>query len=69
MEVRLKMSEQTPEKLSEEDQARVDRYLNSGYNRTSRKGFKPLVLLIILAFVVWGIGYGSALITKLAGVE
>lgn len=63
------MSDKTPEKLSEDDQARVDRYLNSGYNRTPRKGFKPLLLLAILIFVVWGIGYGSALIAKLAGVE
>lgn len=63
------MSEQPIKKLSDEDQARVDRYLHRGYNQTERKSFKPFLLLAFLAFVVWGIGTGAGLIGKLAGIE
>lgn len=63
------MSDQPIKKLSDEDQARVDGYLNRGYNETARRGFKPFILLLFLAFVVWGIGSGAGLIGRLAGVE
>lgn len=63
-----KQIENAHNKLYPEDQAKVDRYLNRGYNATPRKGFKPFLLLLILAFVVWGIGFGAAMITKLAGI-
>lgn len=55
-----------PEKkiLSDDDQAKVDRYLSSGYNTTERRGFKPFLLLLVLVVVVWGIGAGAAAITK-----
>lgn len=42
--------------LSPEDQARVDQVVNSGYNTTERKPFKPLRLFFILAIVVIVIG-------------
>lgn len=54
--------------LYPEDQARVDRYLSSGYNTTERKPFKPLLLLVVLVVVVWAIGYGASLITGAAGI-
>jgi len=63
------MSQPEKKVLSDEDQAKVDRYLNSGYNTTERRGFKPLVLLLVLVVVVWGIGAGASLITRLAGIE
>jgi len=39
-------------RLSPEDQARVDQVINSGYNMTERRPFRPLLLLLFLAIVV-----------------
>ena len=43
-------------KLSPEDQARVDQVVNSGYNSTERRPFRPLRLLLVLWIVVSLIG-------------
>ena len=43
-------------KLSPEDQARVDQVINSGYNRTERKPFRPWHLLFILWIIVTAMG-------------
>lgn len=63
------MSEQPIKQLSDEDQALVDGYLKRGYNETPRRGFKPFILLLFLAVVVYGIGMGAGLIVDLAGIE
>jgi len=42
----------TEKKLSDEDQARVDAYLKSGYNSVERKPFKPLRMMFFLAIIV-----------------
>ncbi len=63
------MSETTRKQLSDEDQARVDRYLKSGYNQTERRDFKPFILLLVLACIVWGIGAGAGLVGRLSGIE
>jgi hypothetical protein len=42
--------------LSPEDQERVDSVLNSGYNSTERRPFRPLRLLFILWIVVTCLG-------------
>jgi hypothetical protein len=53
-------------KLSSEDMERVEKYLNSGFNRSERKPFRGWILLIIvwviigvLGSVSWYIGKGS----------
>jgi len=43
-------------KLSPEDQAKVDQVINSGYNSTERKPFRPLRLLFILWIIVSAMG-------------
>ncbi|WP_105102843.1 DUF3094 family protein [Microbulbifer pacificus] len=66
------MSEQEPEiapkKLSEEDQARVDRYLRSGYNDVERKPFRPILLLVIIVGVLTLLSLLSLLIAQTKGV-
>ena len=50
-------------RLSAEDQARVEQVLHSGYNRTERKPFRPLRLLGILWVIVtalWVLSWGYA---------
>jgi quinol-cytochrome oxidoreductase complex cytochrome b subunit len=42
--------------LSPEDQKRVDSVINSGYNSTERKPFRPLRLLFVLWIVVTCLG-------------
>ena len=54
--------------LSDEDQARVDRYLNTGYNDTERKPFRPLRMMVMLLLVVSGLSVLSLLIAQQAGV-
>jgi hypothetical protein len=46
------MSDNQERVLSEEDQAKVDRYLQSGYNETERKPFRGVKLLVILYGIV-----------------
>jgi hypothetical protein len=55
-------------KLSDEDLARVDSYLNSGFNVTERKPFRPLQLLGVLALIVVGISAFALLIARMNGV-
>jgi len=43
--------------LSPEDQARVDQVINSGYNTTERKPFRPFRLLLILWVIVSVMGF------------
>lgn len=70
------MSEQLPEqepeiapkKLSAEDQARVDRYLHSGYNDVERKPFRPILLLVIIVGVLTMLSLLSLLIAQTKGV-
>lgn len=42
--------------LSEEDQARVDAVLHSGYNQTEKKPFRGWLLAAVLAVIVVGLG-------------
>lgn len=57
-------------KLSAEDQARVDEYLASGYNRTERKPFRPLRLLVILIFIVSSLTIAAwFLVHQVAGIK
>ncbi len=46
------MSDNQERVLSEEDQAKVDKYLQSGYNDTERKPFKPIKLMFVLYAIV-----------------
>jgi hypothetical protein len=55
-------------KLSDEDLARVDSYLNSGFNVTERKPFRPFKLLFILALIVVGISGFALLIARLNNI-
>ena len=54
-------------KLSKEDQDRVDKYLNSGFNTTERKPFYGLRLLGGIWIVVAALGWVSWYIGKQAG--
>ncbi len=56
-------------RLSAEDQARVDQYLRSGYNRVERKPFRPLRLLGFLAIIVTALTVLSLGLTRLAGIS
>jgi len=55
-------------RLSPEDQAKVDEFVNSGVNSVERKPFKPFRLLVILFLVVTGLSAISALVARLGGV-
>jgi hypothetical protein len=55
-------------KLSPEDQARVDAFLVRGVNSVERKSFKPVRLLIILALIVSGLSVFSISLARMAGV-
>jgi hypothetical protein len=44
-----------PVKLSSEDQARVDAYLNSPVHRYERRPFRPWLLMLVLTIVVVGL--------------
>ncbi len=55
-------------KLSEEDQARVDEFLKSGYNRTEKKPYRPLLLLLVLWIVVTALGAMAYWLTQSAGI-
>jgi hypothetical protein len=54
--------------LSDEDQARVDDYLQSGYNRSERKPFRPLLLLFVLWIVVMLLGLVAFALSRYFGV-
>ncbi len=55
-------------KLSKEDQQRVDEYLRSGYNQTPRQPFKPMRLLLVLLVIVGLMSVASVLIARLNGI-
>ena len=55
-------------RLSQEDQAKVDQFVNSGINSVERKPFRPLRLLVFLVVVVTGLSALSLLLARSAGV-
>ena len=55
-------------RLYPEDQARVDGYLQQGYNDVERKPFRPLRLMIMLTVVVTLFSVLSVAIAHLYGV-
>lgn len=57
-----------PKKLSDEDQARVDQYLNSGHNDVERKPFRPFLLLGVIVGVLTALSLLSLLIARTKGV-
>ena len=59
------MSEEN--KLSKEDQDRVDNYLESGFNSVERKSFRSWRLVAVIWVVVAVLGYISWFIGKKAG--
>lgn len=56
-------------RLSAEDQARVDQYLQQGINKEERRPFRPWLLLAVIVAVLSGLSLLSLLIarTKLIG--
>ncbi|WP_231758696.1 DUF3094 family protein [Microbulbifer elongatus] len=57
-----------PKKLSDEDQAKVDRYLKSGHNDVERKPFRPFLLLGIILVVLTVLSLLSLFIARTKGV-
>jgi len=57
-----------PKKLSDEDQAKVDRYLKSGHNDVERKPFRPFLLLGIILAVLTLLSLLSLVIARTKGV-
>jgi len=71
MEARETKSEAVQEgaaRLSREDQARVDAFLEKGVNAVERKPFRPLRLLLLLFAVVTTLSVLSQLLARWAGV-
>ena len=66
------MSNRNPEDdhpvLSEEDQARVDHFINTGFNATEKKPFRPILLLVLLIAVVTGFSLLSQMLARMSGV-
>ena len=54
--------------LSDEDMARVQEYLHSGYNDTERKPFRPLRMMLLLLVAVSSLSALSLLIARSQGV-
>lgn len=59
---------QRQRKLSPEDQAKVDQFLNEGYNDVERREFRPGVLLLVLVVVLLMISGVAYLIALSVGV-
>jgi len=55
-------------RLSDEDQAKVDVFIQSGYNATERRPFRPLLLLLVLWVVVSLLGFIAWFYAKQMGV-
>jgi len=55
-------------RLSSEDQAKVDEFLNQGVNSVERKPFRPFRLLLVLLVLVSGLSVLSLYLARLAGV-
>ena len=51
-------------KLSDEDQAKVDKYLQSGVNKVKRKPFRPLLLLLVIVGVLTALSLLSVFIAR-----
>ncbi|AMX01468.1 DUF3094 family protein [Microbulbifer thermotolerans] len=62
------MSEKPEKKLSDADQARVDKYLHSGFNQVERKPFRPLLLLLVIVVVLSLLSLLSVFIASTKGV-
>ena len=56
------------QKLSDDDQAKVDAFLERGVNSVERKPFKPLVLILLLMAVVAAFSLLSQGIAQWAGI-
>lgn len=54
--------------LSDEDQARVDHVVSTGVNSTTRKPFRPILLIILLIATVTGLSIMSQLLVRWSGV-
>ena len=63
-----KPDEHPEKKLSDEDQARVDKYLRSGANKVERKPFRPLLLLLVIVGVLTLLSLLSIFIARTKGV-
>jgi Protein of unknown function (DUF3094). len=61
------MSENNENRLSEEDQKRVEEYLSGPVQRVDRKPFRPLLLLFWLWVVVMGLGGVAWLFGRIEG--
>jgi hypothetical protein len=55
-------------RLSPEDQAKVDAFLNRGVNAVERKPFRPFRLLLFLVVIVSGLTGLSLLLARVSGV-
>ncbi|MGK9067135.1 DUF3094 family protein [Stutzerimonas chloritidismutans] len=54
-----------PSRLSPEDQKRVEHYLSAPQHQVERKPFRPWLLLLLVLFVVIGLGLLSRLLSRL----
>ncbi len=54
--------------LSDEDQARVDHVVSTGVNSTTRKPFRPILLVILLIATVTGLSIMSQLLVRWSGI-
>lgn len=60
--------ENSENRLSPEDQARVDEYLRTGYNDVERKPFRPYYMMIMWNVVVIGFLALSLWLVRHAGI-
>lgn len=60
--------ENSENRLSPEDQARVDEYLRTGYNDVERKPFRPYYMMIMWNVVVIGFLALSVWLVRHAGI-
>lgn len=63
-----KPDELPTKRLSDEDQARVDKYLNSEIHRVERRPFRPLLLLLLIVGVMTALSLLSFFIARTKGV-
>jgi hypothetical protein len=70
------MTEELPDKsdrsynnsLYPDDQKKVDEFVNRGINSVQRKPFRPLRLMLMLAFVVTALSILSQFLARWAGI-
>lgn len=55
--------------ISDEDQALVNEYLSTGYNKTEKKPYHPWILLLILFVVVSAMGFFAIWLADFMGIE